>query len=69
MLEDVVERLLRDPKQGDFDLLAGSLRSFAAVEEESGGRTRPFASQVSAARIPGPPALVSMPTRRPRGIG
>ena len=41
---------------------AGCLRSAAAISS-------PSAAQASAQRIPGPPALVTMPTRRPGGSG
>ncbi len=41
-------------------------RSCAAVGAASSGTSRPLASQASAARIPGPPPLVTIATRRPR---
>ena len=44
-------------------------RSAATVASDSGGTTRPCASHASAARMPGPPALVRIATRRPRGTG
>ena len=37
--------------------------------ETKAGSSRPCASHASAARIPGPPALVTIPTRRPAGTG
>jgi hypothetical protein len=39
------------------------------VVAESDGSASPCASQASASRIPGPPALVTTPTRGPRGTG
>ena len=39
------------------------------VASESSGSMQAAASRASAARIPGPPALVTMPTLRPRGNG
>jgi len=44
-------------------------RSRACVSAENSGNTMPAASQASAHRIAGPPAFVTMPTRRPRGNG
>ena len=41
-------------------------RSRAAVASSSGGTIRPFGSQASAARMPGPPPFVTIATRRPR---
>ena len=44
-------------------------RSLLRVSSASGGSSRPFSASASAARIPGPPALVSTATRRPSGSG
>ena len=44
-------------------------RSRSWVAAESGGTMRPFDSQASAARIAGPPALVTIATRPPAGTG
>ncbi len=55
-----------------FATLAASgrkARSAATVSSPRVGSSRPFASQASAARMPGPPALVRMATRGPFGGG
>ena len=44
-------------------------RNSATVASESGGSSRPCAAQASAARMPGPPALVTIATRPPLGTG
>ena len=44
-------------------------RSAAWVSSDSSGTSSPAASQASATRMPGPPPLVSTPTRRPAGAG
>ena len=44
-------------------------RTFAVVSGASATISSPFASHASAARIPGPPALVTMATREPWGNG
>ncbi len=44
-------------------------RSAATVESSSVGTTMPRYSHASDARMPGPPAFVTMPTRLPRGTG
>ena len=52
--------------------LAAGGRNFAqrrCVASASTGTSRPFASHASAARIAGPPALVTIATRRRRGTG
>ena len=43
--------------------------SRARVSGENGGTVSPDDSQASTARMPGPPALVTMATRRPAGSG
>jgi hypothetical protein len=44
-------------------------RSVASVSGASVGSSRPCASHASANRMPGPPAFVTTPTRRPAGTG
>ena len=44
-------------------------RRASAVPAARGGSSSPCASQASAARMPGPPALVTIATRPPRGTG
>ena len=44
-------------------------RSSARVSSQSVGSSRPLASQASAARMAGPPALVRIATRAPFGTG
>ena len=52
------------------DASAGrNARRRSSVCETSGVTVRPRLSQASEAMIPGPPALVRMATRRPRGTG
>ena len=52
------------------DASAGrSSRSRARMSRGSSGTSSPAASQASAHMIPGPPALVMIPTLRPRGSG
>src|ERR1700687_2538984 len=43
--------------------------SYARTVAGRAGTTRPLASQASAQRMAGPPALVMMPTRLPAGMG
>ena len=44
-------------------------RSVSRVASENSETARPAASQASTARMPGPPALVTIATRRPAGSG
>ena len=44
-------------------------RNPVIVAGSNGGTARPNPSQASAARIPGPPALVRIATRLPEGSG
>ncbi len=44
-------------------------RSACWVARPSSGTSRPAAMHASAARIPGPPPLVTIATRRPAGSG
>jgi len=44
-------------------------RSFATVASPSSGTSSPCVSHASDAMIPGPPAFVTIPTRRPAGTG
>jgi hypothetical protein len=46
-----------------------SARSAAAVPADTGGTSSPCAAHASAARMPGPPALVRIAARRPGGRG
>ena len=46
-----------------------NVRSALVVASASAGSSSPCASQASAARMPGPPALVRIATRLPRGTG
>jgi hypothetical protein len=44
-------------------------RNLSCIAGENRGRSSPSADRASAARMPGPPALVRIPTRRPAGSG
>ncbi len=44
-------------------------RNLACSSGPNSGSVNPLDSRASAARMPGPPALVTTPTRRPSGIG